>query len=259
MILDRRMFMTGLAGAALLPSRLRAQPSQGLDEVLARHTRARGGAAALDRVRSCLIEVEITERGQTISGRYAAIGGERPSEDRVRIDIFTGGRRVYAEGIDDHGVWLRSGDSPPEASVATGAANALLHGVEFNLFGLHRFPARGHRLRRVPDEPIDGVLHPAIEAVYSTGHVTYFFFDPASAMLVRRRDRRAYHPDASTTQQQVETVFFDFQTVDGVVTPHRNLDRDLTTGAVLANGRVISRALNPSFPGGYFGRSYVPG
>ena len=40
--------------------------------LIARNTAARGGAAALDRVHACLIEVDITERGQTIQGRYAA-------------------------------------------------------------------------------------------------------------------------------------------------------------------------------------------
>lgn len=257
-MLDRRCFLSAGAAATLLPAALQAQAAPALDEILARHTRARGGAAALDRVRSCLIEVDITERGQTIRGRYAAVGGASPAEDRVRIDIFAGRRRVYAEGIDEAGVWLRSGDAPPQASVATGAANALLHGAEFNLFGVHRFAGRGHRVRRLPDEPIDGLRHPVIEVVYTTGHATCFFFDPASAMLVRRRDRRAYHPDASTAQQRVETIFSDFQSVEGVAAAHSNLDRDLLTGNVLATNQVVSRALNPALPDDYFARTYVP-
>ena len=63
----------------------------------------------------------------------------------------------------------------PRPSVATGAANALLHGAENHLFGLHRFAERGHRLRLMPAEPIDGIDHPVIEVVYTTGHTSYFY------------------------------------------------------------------------------------
>lgn len=252
--LDRRGFL-GLAGAAaLLPGRLAAQQRPSLAALIDRHVAARGGRAALDRVRSCLIELDITERGQTIQGRYAAdVSG------LVRIDIFVGGNLVYREGVDRQGVWLwGSDDAAPRPSVATGAANALLHGAENHLFGLHRFAARGHRLRLMPDERIDGVDHPVIEVVYSTGHTSYFYLDPATWLFARRRDERAYHPDNDTTRQRVETRFSDYQAVDGVLAAHRNVDVDLATGATLSTNQIRRRTLNPVLPEGQFERTYRP-
>ncbi len=259
-MMRRRQAMFTVAAGILWAGMARGQQALTLEEIIRRHVAARGGAAALDRVRSCLIEVDITERGQTIHGRYAALVGATPDRDLVRIDIYAGGNLVYREGVDSRGVWLWPGNAgAPRESVATGAANALIHGAEFNLVGLHSFAERGHRLRMMPGERIDGVDYPVVEVAHTTGHITYFFIDPVSWMIARRRDRRAYHPDASMTQQRVETRYSDFQTVDGVAAPHANIDVDLASGATLATNQVTRRILNPTLPDGVFERTYVPG
>lgn len=254
LLFSRRALIGCAAAAVLLPRQGRAQAAGDLAQIIDRHVRARGGAAALDRVRACLIEVDINERGQLLNGRYAA------STDRmVRIDVYVGGNRVGSEGVDRQGVWLKGGgDAAPQPSVATGAANALLHGAENHLFGLHRFAERGHRLRLMPGERIDGVEHPVVEVVYSTGHTSYFYLDPRTWMIVRRRDERAYHPDVDQTRQRVESRYSDFQTVDGVAAAHRTVDVDLANGTELSTQQVTSRRLNPDLPAGYFDRAYTP-
>ena len=219
-----------------------------LDEVIRRNTRARGGAAALDRVHSLQIDVEIVEGGQTLNGHYAA-----NDAGLVRIDVYAGGKNVYAEGVDRKGVWLL-GKNGPEPSVATGAANALTNGAENHLFGWHRFAERGHRLALMPPAIIDSVSHPVVEVRYSTGHVSYFYVDPANWLAVRRRDDRAYHPDVSSTKQPVETRFSDFVSVDGVKSAHLNTDYDLATGKMLSTNRVLARRVNPALPADYFDR-----
>ena len=255
LMLSRRAMIGGAAAAAsLLPHPLLARKPMTLAGLIKRHIRARGGAAALDRVRSCLIELDIIEGGSTIHGRYAA-----DAAGLVRIDIYSENKLVYREGVDRQGVWLWPGGSDaPRASEATGAANALLHGAENHLFGLHRFAARGHKLRLMPAERIEGVEHPVVEVVYTTGHTSYFYLDPSSWMIVRRRDQRAYHPDVSTTQKRVETRFSDFRTVEGVVAAHHNVDIDLADGSLLSVNQVTSRKLNPVLPAGLFERSYTP-
>jgi len=256
-MLSRRGLLGGALAATLLPKRLPAQPpSSGLEALIARNTEARGGAAALDRVHACLIELDINERGQTIRGRYAA-----HEDGLVRIDIFVGGNLVYREGVDRAGVWQWPGDAAaPSPSNADGAANALLHGAENHLFGLHRFRERGHQLRLMPSERIDSIEYPVIEIVYSTGHKSYFYVDPATWLFARRRDERAYHPDVDTTRQRVETRYLDYQAVDGVVAAHRNLDIDLDTGAVLSTNQVTRRTLNPVLlPTNLFDRGYRRG
>ncbi len=256
MKIDRRAFLGAAAFAPLLSVGCATAQAQALtlDDVIARHVRARGGAAALDRVRACAIDLEITEGGSTIQGKYYA------SVDRLaRIDIIVDGARVYSEGYDAEGVWLWPGDEPAaRPSVAEGSANALLHGIEGNVVGLHRFRERGSRLVLAPEETLDGVAYPVIECTYSTGHVTYFYFDPVSWQMARKRDQRAYHPDVDATQAHVESRFSDFQTVDGVVAAHLSEDYNIDTGALLSTARVLARRLNPDLPEGLFSRSYRP-
>ncbi|MEO8176506.1 MAG: hypothetical protein ABI626_07590 [Sphingomicrobium sp.] len=249
--LARRSLLALAAGAVAACATTRVAPrALTLDEVIRRNTRARGGAAALDRVRALQVDVEIVEGGRTLNGRYTAnVAG------MVRIDIYAGGANVYAEGVDGTGVWRWTGGSDPaQPSTATGAANALTNGAENHLFGWHRFAERGHALALMPSQLIDGVTYPVVEARYSTGHVSYFYVDPVSWLAVRRRDERAYHPDNDTTKQSVETRFSDFVAVDGVLAAHLNTDYDLGTDKVLSTNHTLARRINPPLAADYFDR-----
>lgn len=224
-----------------------------LEEVIRRHIQARGGAEALDRVRSILMDSEMTDGPDIFNGRYVA-----DAAGLVRIDVYVAGNFVGAEGVDRRGVWLRGTNSPPRDSVATGAANALLHGAEQHLFGLHRFGERGHRMQLMPSANLDGINYHVVEVVFSTGHTSYFYIDPSTWLITRRRDERAFHPDVNSTQQRIETRYSDFQTVEGVVAPHLDTNVDLATGNVLGTVRVFRRAINPTLPEGVFDRAYQP-
>jgi len=228
--------------------RLGATPLS-LNEVIRRNTRARGGAAALDRMHALAVDVEIVEGGQTLNGHYAA-----NAAGLVRIDVYAGGKFAGAEGVDSKGVW-NWGRNGPEPSVATGAANALTNGAENHLFGWHRFAQRGHRLALMPPQTLDGITYPVVEVRYSTGHISYFYVDPTTWQAVRRRDERAYHPDNDQTKQRVESRFFDFVAVDGVVASHRSADYDLGTGKLLSTNRTLARRINPPLAADYFDRN----
>lgn len=237
------------AVTACAPVRLGPRPLT-LDEVIRRNTLARGGGAALDRVRALHIDVEIVEGGQTLNGRYAA-----NADGLVRIDVYAGGKIVGAEGVDSQGVWTWGGEKiGAQPSVATGAANALSNGAENHLFGWHRFAERGHGLALMPPAVIDGLSHQVVEVRYSTGHVSYFYVDPTNWLAVRRRDERAYHPDVSTTKQRVETRFSEFVAVEGVTAAHLNTDVDLATGKLLSTNRVLGRRINPRLELNHFDR-----
>ena len=220
-----------------------------LPDVIARNTKARGGAAALDRAHAVAFEVEIREGGMVLRGNYAA-----NDKGLVRVDVYADGKLAASEGIDKDGVWILGKDGP-RPSVATGAANALTHGAENHLFGWHRFAERGHKLKLMPSEKIDGTIYQVVEIKYSTGHTSYFYLDPVSWQAVRRRDERAYHPDVSLDKKRVESRFYDFVSLDGIVASHRSEDIDLGTGKVLAGSRVIARRINPQLSPDHFDRN----
>jgi len=224
-----------------------------LQEVLHRHTAARGGGAALDRVKRIAIDLDITEKGNTVQGRYFA-----DTQGLVRIDIYAEKRLVYREGVDAQGVWLwPGGDARAKPSVAEGAANALHHGAENHLFGLHRFAQRGHKLRLMPPQILHTVQYQVIECGFTTGHVSYFYLDPATWLITRKRDERAYHPDNDPTKAKIETRSSDFVKVQGVVASHRQQDYDLGTGALLSTNHVTRRVLNPILTASLFNRDFV--
>lgn len=238
-----------LIGSACAPLKLGGGPLT-LDEAIRRNTLARGGAAALDKVRSLQIDVELNEGGQMLGGPYAAT-----TAGLVRVDIYVRGKNVYSEGVDSVGVWRwTGGPEPAQPSTAAGAANALTNGAEQHLFGWHRFRERGHAMALMPPELIGGVSYAVVEVRFATGQTSYFYVDPATWQAVRRRDERAYHPDNDQTKKRIESRFFDFVAVDGVLLSHRSEDIDLATGKTLATSRVISRRINPPLPAGYFDR-----
>jgi hypothetical protein len=239
------------AAAACASAPLGAARAFSLEEIVRRNTRARGGAAALDRMHSLLVDVEIVEGGHTLGGPYAA-----NKAGLVRVDIYAAGKNVYSEGVDRAGVWRwTGGPGPAQPSVATGAANALTNGAENHLFGWNRFPARGHKLALMPPASIDGTLYQVVEVRYATGQVSYFYVNPANWQAERRRDERAYHPDNDQTKQQIESRYSDFVAVDGVIASHRSVDVDLATGKTLSTGRTLARRINPVLKESYFDRN----
>jgi hypothetical protein len=229
--------------AQVAPSRLTLQ------QVIDRNTEARGGAAALDAMRTLQIDAEIKEGGQTLNGHWTADG------KHVRVDIYADGKSVFSEGVDDQGGWMwTGGDAPPKPSVEEGR-QALLVGGENHLFGWHRFSERGHKLALMPSATIDGVTYHVVESRYATGQVSYHYVNSVTWQAERRRDERAYHPDVDPTNQKVESRFYDFVAVDGVVASHASEDFDLASDKSLASSRVLKRIINPQLPADHFDRN----
>jgi hypothetical protein len=193
------------------------------------------------------IDVEIDEGGQKLNGHYAAT-----SNGLARIDVYAAGKSVFSEGLDADGGWFWNGKEIKTSNA--GGVAALRNGADNNALGWHRFEARGHKLTLMPQEMIDAISYPVVEILYTTGQRSYFYIDPKSWLVVRRRDERAYHPDVDPTKQRVETRFSNFERVAGVVAPHLDQDFDLATNKLLASHRVLARRVNPELSEGYFDR-----
>jgi hypothetical protein len=212
----RRMFVAGLA-ASSVPG-FAAGPRT-LDDLIALNTRARGGRRRLDRL--CMMDavIRISEPSYTAIGTYAAdrIG-------RVRVDVFMGGKRAFSEGVDADGAWAWPGDQPEPAPAGEKGRQALLHGVAFNVTPLYALPRDGHRLELITADP------PCLQLTFVDGFETRLFLDTASSQIVRRQDRRAYHPDLDSTEKRIEGRFSDFRMTDGVVSAWHGEDWNLDSG-----------------------------
>lgn len=209
-----------------------------LDQLLRQNAEARGGLVAIEGVDSLRTKVEIIEPTFTVTGDYRARDGA------MRVDIYSDGERVFSEGVDAKGSWQQQGQGAPITGTTDEGRAALLHGIEFNIFGLHELPRRGHKLSYAGIERLDGVNFDVIKINLSDGFETYLFLHPDTAMIERRRDVRALHPDANPTKKLIENRYFEFVRRCGVLSPASTRQVDVVSGEELQRTKVISQDCN---------------
>lgn len=233
-----RIVIAAFVATSCLSACTTANPS--LESLLRSHTEARGGAKAFEAVENLRTEVEIVEPTFTVRGDYRARDGA------MRIDIYAEGARVFSEGVDGDGPWQQNGEGAPVTVTSAEGRAALLHGIEFNLFGLHQLRSRGHSLSLAGKEVIDGTSYEIVKVVLNDGFETYLYINPETSMIERRRDVRALHPDADPTKKLIENQYFDFTPYCGVMTPSSSRQTDASKGEELQRTKVISQECNLS-------------
>ena len=215
-----------------------AEP-QTIEEVVERHVAAMGGQEALDSLDNIDIRFEVVEPAYTLRGRYRAM-----RDGRMRVDVYADRRNVFSEGIDAAGPWQRAGPGAAVESVTADGAAALRHGVEYNLFGLHRFPERGHALALAGRETVEGIEHYVVQVTLRDGFETYLYLDPTTWLVARRRDVRALHPDVDPEERPLETVYESYGTLCGVRRAERSVQIDLSTRDTVQATRTLEQACN---------------
>lgn len=222
-----------------------------LEDLVERHTAAVGGIAAMDSVQRLRVYLRILEPGFTLEGVYRV-----DRRGRMRIDVYSDGRRVFTEAYDGETGWQMGADSTSSTTADDAAAEALWHGTQYpnNIVPLHEVDDRGHRLELVGRDTVDDVAYHVLRLTLSDGFDTDWYVHPDTWLLERRRDVRALHPDQDPTERRLETRWSDFRSVAGVLRPFRSRQVDLATGGVLQRTEVEEIAVNPDFPGDVFVR-----
>src|SRR5258708_24774065 len=156
MRISRGSWILLVLSAALLVNGCKTAARRGsadeLDDLIEKHTAVRGGSAAIESVHTVAIRLRITEPKFAVEALYQA-----SRTRRMRIDVFSNGKRVYSEGYDGHEGWQLPGDAEHATVASASGTAALRHGLEFptNLRGLHEMRTRGHQLALVGRELID--------------------------------------------------------------------------------------------------------
>lgn len=251
---SRRFFlavaMSGVAVPALATSS-RGTRDLTLDDIVARHTAARGGRAALDALRSQSVDIQIIEKGSVIQGHYKC--AKTPA---FRIDIFDGDKHVFCEGLDVNGPWIWPSSEPAAKQGVPDAKRTGIEGIEFNLYGLHAFPALGNLLSLDGRESLGGVDHYVLRVDLKGSYQTFLYIDPQTWMIARRRDFRAAHPDLDPTKQYLEKQYSDFRLVNGVQTAFLEHQVDLASGKITQVTIIDNMAYNAKLDENVFDRSY---
>ena len=213
-----------------------------LDDVIAKHVAARGGAAAIEAVRVYEGDIEIVEPSFTVDGLYVAT-----RDGDMRVDISAGGERVFTEALDRGRSWSWSPSDGVTEGTAQGAA-ALRHGIDLpiKLFGLHEMASRGHRLELQGRETIDGTHYHVLRLTLADGFETLYFLHPESGLVEWDRQRRALHVDVDPEPVWIETRYEDYRPVAGVLFAHRQVERELDSGKLLSTVTLREIRINPS-------------
>jgi hypothetical protein len=254
-MMDRRVFGFGaiatLAFAA--PVRVHARAPKTLSEVLDRHTRARGGARAIEAINSQDTQLTIMERGSALDARYRC--NKAPM---YRIDIFASSRHVFAEGLDRKGVWLWPDGTPEATDGVPDARRTALQGIEFNLYGLHQFSSRGHKLTLLGRETIGLTSYYVIQIEMIDGYETVIFLDPDTWLVAHRRDFRAFHPDMDATRKNTDNFYRDYRAVNGVLTAFYQEQSDRKTASIINTTTVKRMEYNQPLRDADFDRAARP-
>lgn len=228
-------FVLSLAGCT------QASREPTLPDVIAQNVAARGGAAAIEAVRVYEGDIEIVEPSFTVEGLYVAT-----RDGNMRVDISAGGERVFTEALDRGRSWSWSPSDGVAEGTAQGAA-ALRHGIDLpiKLFGLHEMASRGHRLELRGRETVDGTDYQVLRLTLADGFETLYFVNPESGLIERDRQRRALHVDVDPEPVWIETRYEDYRPVAGVQFAHRQVERELETGKLLATVTLREVRINP--------------
>jgi hypothetical protein len=202
---------TGIFATFALGALLVGTPGGGsLESVLAANARSRGNSGGAESLR---VRLKVEEPDFAVEVLYAA-----DRAGRVRVDVFHGGKVVFAEGVDERGAWSRGEDGPVLEASPDGLA-ALEHGRLFNLYGLEELPRLGHRLVLEEPQRRDGRTYDVVRIELSDGFRTWRWIDAESGRLEIQRDFRALHPDVDATRVWIETRLSDFRGVGGAELP----------------------------------------
>jgi hypothetical protein len=211
------------------------------------NTKAMGGRAAIEAIRSIEVSLHISDPGSEVDGIYY---GARPG--RMRIDISVAGKHVFTEAFDGRRGWEWNGKESKTTS--PGATAALQHGVELpgKLFGLHELRQRGHQVELVGREKIEGINYYALRVMLGDGYRTTLYVDPENWLITRRRDVRPLHVDIDPTPTTIEQRSSDFRTISGVRFAFAGSETDLKTGKVLETSQIKSTKINPPIGPSFF-------
>lgn len=219
-----------------------------LDEILAANAAAIGGNANWSRVANLRLELSIREPGSEVEGTYVA-----SRDGSMRIDIMAGGKKVFAEGLNQGKAWEWQ---PGKGKTAAGAdaAAALRNGIEMpgKFFTLQQVRDRGVHIELVDSDEAAAAGQWQLRLTLEDGFGSDFFVDRHTHLVVRSRDVRAFHPSIDPTEAVIETSYTGEVWTEGVLRQPESTNRNLTTDTWLGTTTIRSIEQNIDIPEGFF-------
>lgn len=224
-----RIWAVVLVGMAVVPVgcaprvNLGTVPLSPADSVIARYYRAIGGYEQLKLVSSRRLRGNYTEgsmRAQTV------MLWQRPALRRVEVHApgFD-----YAEGFDGS-TWEMNLAGNTLVRPFGAAADAGRRGAEFDE-SFTDYRDKGHAVTLAGGERVLGRDTYRLDVRLADGWEKSYFFDRATSLIVALRKAMPVH--ARGAPVTTLTSYEDWRSVDGLLVPHRFIERSAATGAVM--------------------------
>jgi hypothetical protein len=218
-----------------------ADKALSLEQIIQNYTKAMGGKEAIEAAKTMEIALLIEEPKFKLDAVYKV-----DRKQRMRIDVFSEGRRVFTEAYDGTRGWQQKGEGQPAEFSSDQGSKALWHGTLLpdKLIGLHEYQKLGHDVGLNGREMVDGINYYVLKITLSDGFETLAYIHPETWLIERRRDVAAIHVDIDPKKQRLETVFTDYKPVEGVMRSHKGTQKDLDTKAWTGTTTIQSIKMN---------------
>lgn len=243
---------TRLAAAAILLAVFGCEkaPETDVSTILARHTDARGGAAALDAVQAIEVNRTVQEGSRQFTTHYVAT-----RDGRMRMDVRQGGSTIFSEGYDGESAWQRRGMVAPADDMPDWAVAAAKRALRHNLYALHQLAETGTEFVLAGREKVAGGLYNwVVEATDPDGYKRRLYFDPADFLVTRVQESSALNPTRTNYPAQLDTYFSDFREVDGVYFSFKSETYSDEAGQAVQKTNANKIVVNPEFDPKIFSR-----
>jgi hypothetical protein len=190
-------------------------PAQTLDEIIARHIAARGGAERIQAVRDARIRGTMTV-GPDMEAPFT-MEWKRP--DRVRLELVVQGQ-TGIQAFDGTTGWTHLpflGQPEPQRLPAEEGREMQSRAADLIEGPLFNHQEKGHRVELVGAETVEGKRAHHLRVALSGGEVIDLWLDAESFLEVQQRSR------IRRGEQEVETAtaYGGYREVGGLVLPFR--------------------------------------
>lgn len=214
-----------------------------VEQVVQRHVEALGGLDRIHALQSLVIR-GMHHEGGPIPPDMPLVGRNYMAFMRPYYQVI-GDPAIKApdlrEGFDGS-AWEYYGDPGVVLRTVGAAAAATRHAAEFLQDSLVDYAEKGTLLKLRGNENIGGRSCYRMLVTLADGFQKYLLVDSQSFLIVADRKTAPVHAFGEAVP--TETRFTDYRPVNGVLMPFRELEVEIATGKVMAEGRKISVEAN---------------
>lgn len=218
-----------------------AEKTLPLEQVIQNHTKALGGKDAIEAAKTMEFALRIEEPTFKVDAVYKVDRAQR-----MRIDVFSEGKRVFTEAYDGTRGWQQKGENSPAEYATDQGSKALWHGTVLpgKLIGLHEYKKLGQKVELVGREKVEGINYYVLKIILSDGFQTQIYLHPETWLIERGRDFAAIHVDIDPTKLRLENHYTDYRLIEGVIRSFKSTQTNLDTGAWTQTTTIQSIKVN---------------